>query len=164
MPWCPHHTLKKKFEGRYVYSIHLPLELKSLLQGQVFHCCVQGSTFTPHPSWENHVTSLTRLPGRTQVQIKWNEFRPCQLQNLFIRDWGKYWNQQDDWVLRLKPVWTLSPENGRSFQLIPWLIWKNCNLRSDIQKRTHQRDVVDGHNPTNLCPHRPFEKTRWALE
>ena len=89
-------TLKKKFDGRYVYSLHLPSELKPRLQGQVFHCCVQGSTLTPHPFWEHHVTSLTRLPGRTQVQIKWNEFRPRQLQDLFIRDWGKYWNQQDD--------------------------------------------------------------------
>ena len=90
------HTLKKKFEGRYVYSLQIPSELKPMLQGQVFQCCAQGSILPPHPFLEHHVTSLIRLPGRTQVQIKWNEFRPRQLQDLFIRDWGKYWNQQDD--------------------------------------------------------------------
>ena len=98
-----------------MYSIHFPLELKSLLQGQVFHCCAQGSTFTPHPSWEDHVTSLTRFPGRTQVQIKWNEFRPCQLQNLFIRDWGKYWNQQDDLSTEAETCLNLIPREWKVF-------------------------------------------------
>ena len=79
-----------------MYYIQLPSEAKTLLKGQVFHCHVNGSILTPHPLWEDHVISLSRFPGRTQVQIKWNEFRPYQLQNLFIRDWGKFWNQKDD--------------------------------------------------------------------
>ena len=79
-----------------MYSLQLPVEIKTLLKGQVFHCYVDGSILTPHPLWEDHVTSPIRLPGRTQIKIKWNEFRPYQLQNLFVRDWGKFWNQKDD--------------------------------------------------------------------
>ena len=87
---------KKKFEGRFLYKLQLPLELRSLLQGQVYQCWVNESILTPHPLWEDYWTSMIRYPDRTQVQICWNEFRPKQLQTSFIRDWGQYWNRQDE--------------------------------------------------------------------
>ena len=86
----------RKYQGQFVYKLELNPALQNLLKGQVCQCYAEDHPLTPHPLWDDHWISKARYPGRTQVQLKWNEFRPEQLQASFIRDWGQYWNRHDE--------------------------------------------------------------------